>query len=216
MKVPKKFDRLTPKEKLFCEHFTSKPTFFNSTRSMLKTDKELGRDTTYEGAHVRSSNLMRKEIVKDYIEYLMESVILECGASRKRIVKELCDLAFTNIVEFLAIEEIENKSPLGPKYDYIVRISDLQKVTNSNAIQEISTVPYIGADKEQHNVVRIRMYDKLKALLILKDIYWKFTEGEGKQDFVFNIVTQIPNRVQEGRAIPKRIEVQKEEVSIEE
>ena len=88
--------KLTNKEKLFCLAYTGEAKF-NATRAVEIADFDC---TTYDSQRAFGHKLLTKVHIKIRIKELTEQRLQDAGYQVDRVIKEIIDLAFSDITDF--------------------------------------------------------------------------------------------------------------------
>lgn len=129
---------------------TKKETFFIEYYCVSFNAAEAARKAGYSKSTARQMGyeLLTKPYIKDAIQSKTQKSLEELGVTQDRVIKELVTVAF----------------------------SDIGKVFNENwSVKSLGEIPLedrkaIHAFSKSATVISVRMYDKLKALELLKSL----------------------------------------------
>lgn len=147
--------KLTGKQELFCLAYTGEARF-NAT--------EAARIAGYEGddhslRSVGHENLTKLDI-KNRIKELTEQRFKDAGYQVDRVIKEIMDIAFVDIEDFVKWDIDGNPQV---KFD--------PGEQSTNAISELSTHRMVGKEKDvTAHVTKIKLHDKKWALEMLSKL----------------------------------------------
>lgn len=144
-------DKLTDKQKLFCIHYIK---CFNATKAYQKA-----YGCSYNTAMVEGFKHLRNPKIEEEIERLKEAKLNKVMLSEDDIFQKYIDIAFADITDYVdfGTEEIETEEVSYIK-NYIRFKQDYE--VDGTLISEVSQ----GKDG-----VKIKLYDKMKALQWLSD-----------------------------------------------
>lgn len=126
------------KHEMFCQEYLKD---FNGTRSAI--DVGYSEHT----AHVQASKLLKKTKIADRIRYLYRKRSQRVQASADDVVRELQKLAFSNIMDYVAIDSRGN-----------IKFKSGDQMLNTEAISEIEITT--GKVKKK----KIKLHDKIRPL----------------------------------------------------
>ena len=137
--------KLTDKQRIFANEYL---VDLNATRAYKKAYPGVRKDET---AAVNGNRLLRNAKVKEYIQKRMKEREKRTEITQDRVLKELADIAFDDIKNYLSFHTDENG-------DIRVKIKDSTEIDTKN-ISEIS----IGKDGQ----FKFKLYCKDNALVQL-------------------------------------------------
>lgn len=161
---------LTEKQRRFCEEYVID---WNGTRAAIAAG--YSKATAKEQA---SQNLTKLNI-QEYIEELKQSTLELLGLSRLRVVKELMNVGFSS------------PSDLRKGWKELKEWEELTEEQKAS-IAEISHYEMNIGEDAIKEVMKIKQYDKLKALAMLCKMFgWDEPQKEDKGQFNGTLVVQI-------------------------
>jgi phage terminase small subunit len=134
---------LNNKQQAFCRQYIID---WNGTRAYM----HVYPDSSKEAAESSASRLLTNAKVKEYIEEIKNNLEEQAGISKLRVLMEFTKIAFSNL------DEYNNTWVSRKEWD---KIPDEAKA----AIAEVQT-DYIKGDTWDKTQVKIKLYDKQKAL----------------------------------------------------
>lgn len=153
--LPKnKPQKLTPKQRIFCEEYCID---FNITRAAKAAGYS---DKT---AWVIGQENLRKPLIKSYIEEYQKDLSTACGISAMRVLKEYEKMAFTNITDVFDFVNIPIRDEKGTIIDYE------QKISLKDGIEKVSDLPSsvqaaIAEMQQTKEGIKVKMHSKDAAL----------------------------------------------------
>jgi len=146
--------KLTPKQELFCLAYTGEAKF-NATQAARIAEY----NGTESSIRVTGHDLLTNTNVKKRIKQLTEQRLRDAGYQTDRVVKELCDMAFSDITRFIdehgkigidppnqptaAIKELKWKDG---------KIGEIKLHAKCNAIEMLSKLLGMDSGKELHDI----------------------------------------------------------------
>ena len=138
--------KLKEKQKIFAEEYVMD---FNGTRSAIIAG--YSEKTAYS---ISGENLKKPEI-NAYINYLQENISMNLGISREKIATEYAKIAFSSI------EDLHDSWLTLQDYDTL----DSDALAAIQSIESIKKKIYNDDGEEEYvDMVRIKLYDKIKGL----------------------------------------------------
>lgn len=150
-------DKLTDKQKLFCMYYIR---CFNASKAALKAGY------SKENYGVLGYQLLQKPSVRKEIERLKQNKLNRALLSQDDILQKYIDIAFTDITDYIEFGkklveiQYEDGSTKEVEKSYVDFKNDYE--VDGTLISEVSK----GKDG-----VKVKLYDKMKALDVLRDIY---------------------------------------------
>lgn len=139
--------KLTDKQRIFANEYLATPDL-NATKAYKKAYPNVKKDET---AAVNGNRLLRNAKVKEYIQKRMKEREKRTEITQDRVLKELADIAFDDIKNYLSFHTDENG-------DIRVKVKNSNEIDTKN-ISEIS----IGKDGQ----FKFKLYCKDNALIQL-------------------------------------------------
>jgi len=160
-----KVKKLTSKEELFCNHYL---TLHNATEAAKRAgySEKTARAIGYEN--------LTKPHIKKYIEEKTEEILSEIGVNQVRVMTEISKIAFSQMTDFAAVDEMEVFEGRGKK-----RKSRMVKFLNVFPTNQISPdkLCAIAELKQLDTGISIKLHDKVGALDKLARHLKLFKEG---------------------------------------
>ena len=152
--------KLTPKQQIFCQEYIID---WNGTRAYLKAYPSVKKDSV---ARANASRLLTNANILNFINDRLNNLEQEAGVSALRVLLEIKKIAFSSMIDFhetwVTLKDFET-------------LSDPQKA----CIQEITTQTRTITDPDGNDIqvdyVKIKLFDKLKALEALGKILNYYT-----------------------------------------
>jgi len=139
-------EELTQKQKIFCQEYIID---WNATRSAKKAG--YSEKTAYQ----TGVENLRKPQIKQYIQEIQNDLEKQAGISRLKVLNEFMKIAFSSIAEY------HNTWISRKKFEELTK-------DQKSCIQEIQTRVSKIADGVELEEVKIKLYDKQKALENIK------------------------------------------------
>lgn len=163
-KVALKDRELTPKENRFIWHW------LNNGHNGTKAVRDAGYSCkTEKAAGVLASKLLGKVSIYEAIKKHEEMIVESTQITAERIAKELAQIAFSNITDYVEIEdatydfldldEDEEAEPVQKKNTY--------KAVKIKSTKDMKNLGAVAAIKEGRHGIEIKLWDKLDAIKIL-------------------------------------------------
>lgn len=141
-------DELTESQKVFCKEYILD---WNATRAYLVAYP----NTSNDAARSSSSRLLTNDNIKTFLSEIQKDLEKVAGVSRLRVIQEHMKLAFNSIAH-LHNTWIERKD--------FEQLTDDQKACISEISTQIKQYYPKDADSYEVEFVKIKLYDKQKAL----------------------------------------------------
>uniref|UniRef100_A0A6M3K523 Putative terminase n=1 Tax=viral metagenome TaxID=1070528 RepID=A0A6M3K523_9ZZZZ len=147
---------LTEKENLFCLAYAGEAKF-----NAVKSAEIAGYGGSYESLGVIGHENLKKLKIKERIKELTEQRLKDAGYQVDRIIKELVDIAFADIKDYVRYDANDNIK---------VKFDPEQQATC--AISEINTFKLINKSNKDVDayVTKIKLHDKKWALEMLSKL----------------------------------------------
>lgn len=160
--MPKKEPGLTPIEKNFCEQYVKNGG--NGTKAISAARKEPYKKE--DVAAVAASRVLRKIKVQEYIRYLQERATDSTIMSRKEVLRRLTNLGRA---------KMSNLAKWG---------ADKVELKNSEDLEDdvLETVQEVSQKSGKIDEIKIKQYDKIKALELLAKHHGVLDAGSGSGD----------------------------------
>ena len=141
-------EKLTAKQKRFCEEYLIDWNGVKAYKAVYKSCK------SYAAARASASRLLKRANVKAYIDELQKDVQKQVRIRPLMVAKELKKIAFSNPSDLRSgWTELKQWEEL----------TDEQKATIGDVVHSEAQIGYKGVK----HILKIRQYDKLKALQML-------------------------------------------------
>lgn len=137
--------KLTKRQEAFIYEYLTNG--FNATQAYLKVFKTKNPDQ----ARYKASRLLQKDHIQKKIQEELKKRQAKYEATTENIVKELSNIAFSDIFELIDIQDDRT---------IILKSKDQLKEIDKKAVQSITYDAKTGS-------IKIKMHDKLKALELL-------------------------------------------------
>lgn len=148
-------EKLTDKEEVFCQEYLKD---LNGSAAVRRAEYAEGFQATL---------LLKKKPIAARIKQLMAERAERCQISAARVLEELASVAFSNVMSYVSIKDVDTiiKKPTAQKE--AVTIKTTQLVFNDMSI--LDTRPIQSIKISDTTGVAIKLNDKVKALELLGD-----------------------------------------------
>ncbi len=146
----------------------------NGTKAYMKVFP----DSSYDSARMSAARLLAKDNIKERIDELAQDLEKSLGLSKQKVILEFMNLAFSRFDSFnkdwLTLKEFNDLTP-----------------EELACIQEINKETFTLQDGSTKDTVKIKLYDKQRALENLSKLMGYNEQVENQNDFniSFNIIS---------------------------